>query len=86
MCLWQFFGAVDMMHVCGAFFIFVQGDRFMNPGADPGADTACPAGGLSFWSTRQGVGVLGEEIEETEGMITALDGTDVRQEEVISAT
>ena len=74
-------GAADRMHVYGALFMFVHGDRFMNPGANP----ACPAGGLSFWSTRQGVGVLGEEIAETEGMITALDGTNVRQEEVTSA-
>ena len=71
-----------MMHVCGALFMFVHGDRVMNPGADP----ACPAGGLSFWSTRQGASVLGEEIAETEGMITALDRTDVRQEGVTSAT
>ena len=78
----QFFGAADMMHVCGALFMFVHGDRFMNPGADP----ACPVRGLSFWSTRQGAGVLREEIAETEGMITALDGTNVRQEEVTSAT
>ena len=62
-CRRQFFGAADMMHVCGALFMFVHGDRFMNPGADP----ACPAGGLSFWSTLQGAGVLREEIAETEG-------------------
>ena len=54
----------------------------MNPGADP----ACPTGGLYFWSTRQGMGVLREEIAETEGMITALDGINARQEEVTSAT
>ena len=71
-----------MMHVCGVLFMFVHGDRFMNPGANP----ACPARGLSFWSTRQGAGVLGEEIAGTEGMITAMDGTNVRQEEVTSAT
>ena len=71
-----------MMHVCGALFMFFHGDRFMNPGADP----ACPAGGLSLWSTRQGGGVLREEIVETEGKITALDGADVHHEEVTSAT
>ena len=71
-----------MMHVCGALFMFVHGDRFMNPGADP----ACPAGGLSFWSTRQGGGVLGDEIAETEGKITALDGAGVRHKEVTLAT
>ena len=71
-----------MMHVSGALFMFVHGDRFMNPGADP----ACPAGGLFFWLTRQGGGVLGEEITETEGKITALDGANVRHEEIMSAT
>ena len=71
-----------MMHVCGALFMFVHGDRFMNPGADP----ACPARGLSFWLMRQGGGVLGEEIAETEGKITALDGANVRHEVVMSAT
>ena len=43
-CRRKLFGAADMMHVCGALFMFVHGDRFMNLGADP----ACPAGGLSF--------------------------------------
>ena len=54
----------------------------MNPGADP----ACPVGGLSFWLTRQVGGVLGEEIAETEGKITALGGANVRHKEVTSAT
>ena len=82
MCRRQFYWSTDMMHVCGALFMFVHGDRFMNPGADP----ACPARSLSFWSTRQGGGVLGEEIAETEGKITALDGANVRHKEVTSAT
>ena len=71
-----------MMNVYGALFMFVHGDRFMNTGSDP----ACPTGGRYLWSTWQGAGVLGEEIAETEGKITALDGTDVRHEEVTSAT
>ena len=71
-----------MMHVCGALFMFVHRDIFMNPSTN----TACPAGGLSFWSTRQGGGVLKEEIAETEGKITALDGANVHHEEVTSAT
>ena len=57
-CRRQFYRTADMMHVCGARFIFVHGNRFMNPGDDP----TCPAGGLSFWSTQQGRGFLGEEI------------------------
>ena len=76
MCLRQFYGAADMMHVCGALFKFFHGDRFINPVANP----ACPVGGLSFWSMRKGGGVLGEEIAEMEGEITALDGANVRHE------
>ena len=46
----DFFGSTDMLHVCGSLFIFVHGDRFVNPRLDPD----CPAGGMSFWTTRQG--------------------------------
>ena len=51
------------------------------PGGRPGGRHRLPRRRpfLLVHTTRQ-------EIEETEGMITALDGTDVRQEEVISAT
>ena len=80
-CRRQFYGAADTMHVCGALFMFVHGDRFMNPGADP----AYPAGGLSFWSRRQGGGVLGYEIVETEEHIIVLDRVNVWHEEVTSA-
>ena len=53
----------------------------MNPGNHP----ACVAGGLSFWSTRQGGGDIGENIAETQGRVAALDGTNVRHNEVTSA-
>ena len=62
--------------------MFVHGDRFFNPRHDP----AFPAGGMSFWTTRQGGGDVGENISTMEGTITALDGANIRHEEVTSAT
>ena len=71
-----------MLHVCGSLFMFVHGDRFVNPWHEP----ACPAGGVSFWMTRQGSSDVGENINSMEGTITALDGTNVQNEEVTTVT
>ena len=30
-CRRDLFGSVDMLHVCGALFMFVHRDRFVNP-------------------------------------------------------
>ena len=62
--------------------MFVYGDRFVNPRHDP----ACPAGGVSFWTTRQVGGDVGENIASVEGVITALDGANVRHKEVTTGT
>ena len=67
-----------MLYVCGSLFMFVHRYWFINPQHDP----ACPAGGLSFWAPRQGGGDVGENIASMEGKITALEGTNVRHEEV----
>ena len=71
-----------MLHVCGALFVFAHRDWFVNPWLDP----ACPAGSVFFWTTRRGSGNVVENIASTEGAITALDGANVRHEEVTSAT
>ena len=62
--------------------MFVHGDLFVSLQHDP----ACPAGGVSFWMTRQGGSNEGENIYSMEGTITALDGANVRHEEVKTAT
>ena len=72
------FGSADMLHVCGALFMFVHGDRFVNPRHDP----ACPAGGLFFWTTCQGGGDMGEKIASTEETTMDLDGINIRHDEV----
>ena len=81
-CQRYFFGSADMLNICGALFMFVHGYRFVNPWHNPD----CPAGGMSFWTTRQGGGDMGEKIASTEGTITTLDGANVRNEEVTSMT
>ena len=53
----DFFGSADMLHVCKSLFMFVHWDRFVNPRHDPNF----PAGGMSFWTTRQGGGNIGEK-------------------------
>ena len=55
-------------------------DRFVNPQHD----LDCPSGGVSFWTTCQGDGDMGEIVASTEGAIMSLDGANVRHEEVTS--
>ena len=43
-CRRQFFGSADILHVCGALFMFMHGDWFVNPRHDPD----CPTGGMPF--------------------------------------
>ena len=57
-CRRDLFGSAEMIHVCGSLFMFVHGDRFVNTRNYP----ACPAGGMSFWTTYQGGGNVGENI------------------------
>ena len=81
-CWRDFFGSEDMLHVYGALFMFVHEDRFVNPWHD----LYFPAGGVSFWTTHQGGGNVGENIASTEGAIMAMGGANVRHKEVTSAT
>ena len=62
--------------------MFVHRDRFVNPWHAP----TCPSGGMSFWTTCQGRCGMGNNIATMEGTITALDGANVRHEEVATAT
>ena len=81
-CRRELFGSADMLHVCGSLFMFVHGDWFVNPRHNP----AYPDGGMSFWTTHQDGGNVGLNIASTEGIITALDGANVRHEEVTTVT
>ena len=60
-----FFGSSDMLHVCGSLSMFMQRYRSVNPRNNP----TCPAGGMSFWTTRQGGGNMGDNISTTEDTI-----------------
>ena len=57
-CRRDFFGSADMLHLCGSLFMFMHRDWFFNPRHD----WACPAGGMYFWTTRQGGVNVGENI------------------------
>ena len=46
-CRKDFFGHADILHCSVPLYNFVAGDRFVNPGENP----ACPAGGMSMWTT-----------------------------------
>ena len=60
----------------------VHGDRFVNPWHD----LDFSAGGMSFWTTRQGGSDVGDNIASTEVTITDLDGATTWHEEVTTAT
>ena len=80
-CCRELFGSADMLHVCGALLMFVHGYWFFNYRKDP----AQPARSMSFWKTLQDDGNVGENIATTEGRITSLENTNVRQKEVTTA-
>ena len=81
-CQRDFFGSKEMLHFCRSLFMFVHGDRFVNPKKYPD----CPIGGVCIWTTRQGSGNTEENIASKEGTITSLDGANARHEEVMNAT
>ena len=47
---WDFIGHANLLHVSIPLYNFVAGDRFTNPDENP----ACPAGGMSMWTSIQG--------------------------------
>ena len=62
--------------------MFVHRNRFVNLRHNPD----CPAEGVSFWTTCQDGGNVGENIASTEEATTALDSANVSNEEVTSTT
>ena len=81
-CRRYFFGSADMLHVCEGLFMFVHRDWFVNPRHN----LDFPTGGVSFWTTRQDGGDVGENIASTEEATTSLDGANASYKEVTSAT
>ena len=68
-CRRDFLGHADLLHCSTPFYNFIAGDRFVNPGENP----ACPAGGMSLWTTLQGRGDIGTRIGDTNAELIALD-------------
>ena len=46
-CRRTYLGHSDLLHCSIPLYNFVAGDRFVNPRENP----ACPAGGMSMWTT-----------------------------------
>ena len=68
-CRRDFLGHADLLHCSTPFYNFIAGDRFVNPGENP----ACPAGGMSLWTTLQGRGDIGTRIRDTNAELIALN-------------
>ena len=81
-CRRTYMGHSDLLHCSVPLYNFVAGDRFVNPGENP----ACPAGGMSMWTTLQGTGDVGDRIASADADLTALDGRNVKADQVARAS
>ena len=80
-CRRTYLGYSDLLHCSIPLYNFVAGDRFVNPGENP----ACPAGGMSMWTTLQGLGDIGDSIASADADLTALDGRNALADQVARA-
>ena len=80
-CRRTYLGHSDLLHCSIPLYNFVAGDRFVNPGENP----ACPAGGMSMWTTLQGNGDVGERMASADADLTALDGRNALADQVARA-
>ena len=77
-------GQSDLLHysICSiSLYNFVAGDRFVNPGEN----LTCPAGGMSIWTTLQGMGDVGNRMALSDADLTALDGRNTMVDQVTRA-
>ena len=81
-CRRDFHGHADLLHVSVPLYNFVAGDRFVNPGENP----ACPAGGMSLWTTLQGQGDIGSRMATVEADMVALDARNAMADQVARAS
>ena len=80
-CRRTYLGHPEWLHCSIPLYNFVAGDRFVNPGENP----ACPAGGMSMWTTLQGEEDVGEQMASVDADLTALDGRNVQADQVARA-
>ena len=80
-CRRTYLGHSDLLHCSIPLYNFVAGDRFVNPGENP----ACPAGGMSMWTTLQGLGDIGDRMASADADLTALDGRNALADQVARA-
>ena len=77
-CRHDFMGHADLLHVSIPLYNFVAGDRFTNPGENP----ACPAGGMSLWTSLQGVTDIGYRMATADADMVALDGRNAATDQI----
>ena len=80
-CRKDFFGHADILHCSIPLYNFVAGDRFVNPGENP----ACPAGGMSMWTTLQGRGDVGSRMATADADLAALDSRNAMADQISRA-
>ena len=80
-CRRTYLGHPEWLHCSIPLYNFVAGDRFVNPGENP----ACPAGGMSMWTTLQGTDDVGEQMASVDADLTALDGRNMQADQVAQA-
>ena len=81
-CRWEFHGHADLLHVSIPLYNVVAGDRFVNPGENP----ACPAGGMSFWTSLQGQGDVGLRMAAADADVAALDARNAMADQIARAS
>ena len=80
-CRHDFMGHADLLHVSIPLYNFVAGDRFTNPGENP----ACPAGGMSLWTSLQGMTDIGYRMATADADMAALDGRNAAADQIARA-
>ena len=80
-CRRDFMGHADLLHVSIPLYNFVAGDRFTNPGDNP----ACPAGGMSLWTSLQGQNDIGYRMATADADMAALDGRNAAADQIARA-
>ena len=80
-CRRDFHGHVQLLHMRGALYIFVAGNRLANPGTNP----ACLKGRFSVWTGLQGAEDMGTVITTYNADLAILDGRNSQADHIIWA-
>ena len=77
----DFMEHADILNVSILLYNFIAGDRFINPGENP----ACPAGGMSLWTTLQEKTDVGYRMVTADADMAAVDGRNAAADQICIA-